>query len=429
MPKNNFKKKLLLRGFSKLNFAERIEWLKEHGLVLTDDINVLTKESSLNQELINCFIENSIGCFPLPLGIAVNFLIDNHDYIIPMVIEENSVIAAASKTAKWIRQEGEITTKTLSHLAIGQIHIPKVKEAEKLSDVIEKHKQQLIDMANNEVAHSMVLRGGGVKEITVRSLARGDGFHMFVIHIMIDTCDAMGANMINQICEFLRIPIEDLLHEKVGMCILSNLTDQKITEATVTINNIDPLLGEAIQEASLFAQLDPYRAATNNKGILNAVDAVLLATGNDWRAVEAGMHAYAARSGNYSSLSEWKMHDNDLVGVLRAPISVGIVGGVTHLHPVAKIALSILDVQSAAELARVIAAVGLVQNLGALNALVTDGIIRGHMKLHLNNMAIAAGATNEEIPFLIEQLTQVLAKNKHITSKDVALAIINFRKS
>lgn len=420
---------LTFNKFSKLSFTERVNLLIKHGLLLEDEASILTHETALKHEVSDHLIENAIGCFPIPLGVAVNFVIDNREYIIPMAIEETSVIAAASKTAKWIREEGEITTKNVSHLAIGQIQLPKVKNSTKLSQIILKNKQQLINQVNDEIAYSMTSRGGGAKDIAVRIVPRGDGFDMLIIHIMVNTCDAMGANIINQICEYLKVPIEELLGEKVGLCILSNLTDEKITEANIVIRHIDAELGTAIEEASLFAELDPYRAATNNKGILNAIDAILLATGNDWRAVEAGMHAYAARKGNYQSLSKWVVKNGDLHGVLRAPIVVGIVGGVTNLHPVARIALNMLNVKNANELARIIAAVGLVQNLGALKALVTTGITKGHMKLHLNNLLMKAGANADEIQILLLQLKKILLKNKHITGHDVSNALKKLREN
>jgi hydroxymethylglutaryl-CoA reductase len=252
---------------------------------------------------------------------------------------------------------------------------------------------------------------------------------MGIIHLLIDTCDAMGANLINQICEFLKSPLESIVGEKVGLCILSNLTDSKIVQANVIIRNIDQALGEAIAEASLFAQLDPYRAATNNKGVMNAIDAVLIATGNDWRAVEAGMHAYAASDGQYTSITRWTMRGKDLHGELKGPLAVGIVGGVTRMHPLAQFSLKMLNVKSAEELARIIAAVGLVQNLAALTALVTYGINQGHMRLHIANMALAAGATQEELPLLKQQLIQHFEIHKQVSESDAKAWLFNLRNN
>jgi hydroxymethylglutaryl-CoA reductase len=249
------------------------------------------------------------------------------------------------------------------------------------------------------------------------------------VHVMINTCDAMGANIVNQICEYLKTPIEKITKEAIGMCIISNLADSKITQAKVIIRDIEPQLGKAIEEASLFSQLDPYRAATHNKGIMNAMDAILLATGNDWRAVEAGIHAYASRSGTYKPISYWRMQAKDLHGVLEAPVMVGTVGGVTQLHPIAKICLKILNVSKAEELARVIAAVGLVQNLAAIRALVTEGITQGHMNLHIANLALAAGASSQELAQLKQHLKARLVQRKRLSGKDVAEILHKLRNA
>ncbi|STX55616.1 hydroxymethylglutaryl CoA reductase [Legionella beliardensis] len=409
--------------FYKLTDSEQQNSLINLGICTANDLKLLRKETSLDHHLASLLIENTIGCYPLPLGLAFNFIIDNHPYIIPMVIEESSVIATASKTAKWINQSGSISTEQIGCCGIGQIQIPKTNNFELLFQIIEKHKNKLIDNVNTGILRSLVARGGGLKEIIVRKLDRGDGQSMAVIHLHIDCQDAMGANIINQTCEYLKPDIEQLTGEKIGLCILSNLADTKITRAKVIIHNIDQELGEKIVEASLFAQLDPYRAVTNNKGVMNGIDPVLIATGNDWRAVESSMHAYATRNGSYSSITHWQMHNNDLHGILEAPIQVGIVGGVTKLHPIARICLKIMKVHSATELARVIAAVGIVQNLGALRALVSEGIIKGHMRLHISNLAISVGATTKELPFIRQFLEQRLTVQKRITESDAREAI------
>ncbi len=412
----------LFDGFSKLSHSERINKLLAAGILNYNDISLLSgKNPSLS--LAEKLIENAISYYPMPLGVAVNFNIDGQDYVIPMAIEETSVIAAASKTAKWINKHGRIVTENRGYLAIGQIQSAKIKNFKAFKTKIEKHKEQLIADANEKVAASMVKRGGGIKDIILRCIARNDGYSMAVIHVMVETCDAMGANIINQICEYFKRPIEKLTKETVNLCILSNLTDNKLTRAVVTLKNIDVELVKAITEAALFAHLDPYRAATNNKGILNGIDAVVLATGNDWRAVEAGIHAYAARSGQYRPICQWEAIGDSLVGVLEAPINVGIVGGVTGVHPTAKLALSMLGVTSAAQLSRVIAAVGLVQNLAALRALTTEGIVQGHMKLHIDNLCLAAGAGEMELPLLKSRLKALLAANERITVSDATKAL------
>lgn len=237
---------------------------------------------------------------------------------------------------------------------------------------------------------------------------------MLVVHLLCDPCDAMGANLINQVCEAIKPRIEELTGEKVGLCILSNLVDSKLAVAEVVIRDIDPVLGKGIEEAVLFAKADPYRATTHNKGILNGIDPILIATGNDWRAVEAGAHAYASRSGKYQPLSDWKMVGNDLHGRIELPLAVGTVGGVTRVHPTAGVVLKIMGIQHAEDLARIAAAVGLVQNLGALKALSTVGIVKGHMQLHAANLAIAAGAEIHEIARVRERLAEILKAEKTI---------------
>ena len=418
MPKNKNDLAQLFQNFSKLTDEEREALLLKAGVFSEEDFNILQR-TGLNKKVATHFIENFIGFYQLPLGVAVNYVIDGKDYIIPMAVEETSVIAAASKTAKWVRDHGTLTTTNLGWSGIGQIQLAHVRNFTRFKRVIEKNKEHLLTMVNQKLIQNMAKRGGGATDLIIRSLPRDDHTKMVVLHVLVNTCDAMGANIINQVCEYLKIQIEHLTQEQVGLCILSNLVDTKLTRAEIIIRNIDPLLGKAIEEASLFGQLDPYRAATNNKGIMNAIDPLLIATGNDWRAVEAGIHAYAASSGQYKSVSRWYMEGNNLKGELEAPIDVGIVGGVTKLHPVAQISLKILGVTSAVELARVLAAVGLVQNLAALRVLATDGIVQGHMKLHISNLILAAMATEEQTPFLRAELAKRLKTQGRITNTDV----------
>ena len=403
------------KGFSRLNREERLRALLGTGLLQESDIQYLANGGLKDFSFGEKFIENVIGYFQLPLGVATNFRIDDKDYLIPMAVEETSIVAAASKTAKWVRENGTIFTEVIGNEIIGQIQCAKIKNFEKFSEILNRNKAQLIANVNTEVAFGLVRRGGGVKNIQVRSVPRPEGGAMGIIHIYMDPCDSMGANIINQVCEFLKDPIERLTGENVTMCILSNLVDSKITRATVVLKNIDAELAEKIQEASLFAQQDPYRAATNNKGVLNGIDPILIATGNDWRAVEAGVHAYAARDGQYRSVTKWERVNSHLVGVFEAPVIVGTVGGVTTLHPTASMCLRLLNVQSANDLSRVIAAVGLVQNLGALRALTTVGIIEGHMKLHIKNLSLGAGARENEIPELQKKLEEILFTRKRIS--------------
>lgn len=416
----------LFRGFSKLSREERFQRLLELGAIKQEDIDFLQHGGIKDLNLADKLIENVIGYFQLPLGVATNFNIDGRDYVIPLAVEETSIIAALSKSAKWIRQHGEIKTWVQGECILGQIQLAKINDFQRFSRIFNENRLYLIKKANEDVAANMVKRGGGVTDLQLRQLKREDGKDMAVIHLTMNSCDAMGANIINQVLEYLKSPIEHLTGEEVTMCILSNLNDQKLTTAQVNIHNIDPILGQKIQEASLFAEMDPYRAATHNKGVMNGIDPVLIATGNDWRAVEAGIHAYAARSGQYKAITTWRYKEGTLTGELTAPLIVGTVGGVTSLHPTAKMCLRMMNITSANQLSQVIAAVGLVQNLGALKALCTDGIIQGHMKLHIDNLLLVAGANEKEMPVLKERLQEWLDLNKRVSLNNAydLLAII-----
>ena len=285
-------------------------------------------------------------------------------------------------------------------------------------------------MANKVPGAGLVKRGGGVKNLSPRILERPDGGVMGVLHVEVKTCDAMGANIINQICEYLSEPLEKITNEKVNLKILSNLTDTRLVQAHVDLFGIASQLGQGIEEASLFAFVDPYRAATNNKGVLNGIDPILIATGNDWRAVEAGVHAYAAHTGQYRSVTHWTYEESSkkLSGKLVAPISVGTVGGVTALHPFAKMSIRMMGVKSAEDLSRICAAVGLVQNLGALRALVTEGIIEGHMKLHIKNLVLNAGAKESESFLVQKKLEEILKITRRISLSHAREVLKDIRK-
>jgi hydroxymethylglutaryl-CoA reductase len=405
----------LFQGFSKLDRDERLRRLVEMGALSFEDVRFLRGGAQVPLELAEKFIENVLGFFQMPLGVATNFEIDGKPYVIPMAVEETSIIAAASKTAKWVREHGRITTEMIGKEIIGQIQIAKVNDYARVVETVKANEPSWVEAANRDVASGLVRRGGGVKRIEVRRIDRGDGGDMAVIHVYADPCDAMGANIINQVCEYLKNPVEASTGEKVTMCILSNLVDSRLTRAKVEMVGLDAELMERIEEASLFAQQDPYRAATNNKGVLNGIDPILIATGNDWRAVEAGVHAYATQTGQYRSITRWKRAGNVLTGVFEAPVVLGVVGGVTTLHPTAKMCLKMLNVASAEELSRVCASVGLVQNLGALRALTTVGIIEGHMKLHIKNLTLGAGANEREMPYVVKRLEEILSLHKRIS--------------
>lgn len=414
--------------FHKMSWTQRLSFLK-HAYGLSDnDLDLLKNNVCDNLSLAETLIENSISYFGLPMGIVKDFIINDKPYCIPMSIEETSVVAALNKTRSWIMKNGSIHAECIGKEVIGQIQIAKVANLSHLQNFLTNHHETLRLLANDGPAQTMAKRGGGVTAIELRTIARPDGGMMAIIHVYMDVVDAMGANVVNQVCEFLKYPIEEGTGERVTMCILSNLNDRKLTKITVSLENIGEKLATDIAEASLFAQLDPYRAATNNKGIMNGIDAVLIATGNDWRAVEAGLHAYAAKGGHYKSLSVWQNHGKDLTGTLMGPISVGTVGGVTKVHPIAQVALKLLQVNSAFELAQVVASVGLVQNLGALRALVTDGIVQGHMKLHVKNIIQNTDATAEEQIHLASKLQTLLSEKRFITNTDALTQLQFLRK-
>jgi hydroxymethylglutaryl-CoA reductase len=406
---------LLMEKFHKISRSERLERVKEMAGLTATEVATLSGALPLAPEIAENLIENVIGYFPVPFGVATYFNIDNRDVLIPMVVEESSIIAAASATAKWVRQTGTIKTSSKGKLIIGQIQIPRASNPKKSAESLLVHRSELIELCNSFLP-GLVARGGGVKDIIVREIARSDGSgQMLVVHILCDPCDAMGANLINQVCESVKPRVAEIADEPVGLCILSNLVDNKIAIAEVVIKNIDPIIGLGIQEAALFAKSDPYRAATHNKGILNGIDPILIATGNDWRAVEAGIHAFASMSGSYQPVSDWLFDGHDLKGRIEVPMAVGVVGGVTRLHPMAKISLKMLGVNTADELGRICAAVGLVQNLGALKALSTVGIVKGHMNLHTTNLAFAAGADLHEIGEVSRRLCEVLKVERHVS--------------
>lgn len=417
----------LAKGFSKLTKEQRYQRLLEMGLLTTEDVQHLREGGLQTTELAEHFIENVIGYFQLPLGVAMNFRIDGRDVVIPMAVEETSIIAAASKTAKWVREHGTISTEVHGQLIIGQVQIAKANNPETCEKIILENKENLIEISNN-IAAGLVKRGGGVKDITVRRISRQDEGEMVVVHVLCDPCDAMGANIINQVCEALKKPIEGFTGEKVSMCILSNLVDTRLTRATVTMTGINDEIGHGIEEASKFAEHDPYRAATNNKGVLNGIDPIIIATGNDWRAVEAGIHAYAARGGQYSSVTQWRYSNGVLTGTFEAPLVVGTVGGVTKLHPTAQMCLRMLGVSTAEELSRIMAAVGLVQNLGALRALSTVGVVAGHMKLHAANLALMAGARKDEVETVQRELEQILQVERRVSLTNAIDALERLRR-
>lgn len=363
---------------------------------------LLGPPNGLNLETADHLIENTIGRFALPLGIATNFRINGRDRLIPMVIEEPSVIAGASNAARLMRISGGITASSNPPLMIGQIQLLDVPQMSQAIVALNRKKEEILAAANASLG-SLVNRGGGARAIEFHELRHPKIGKMLLVHLLIDCQDAMGANAINTALERIAPFLAEISKGRVNLRILSNLNDRRLARARAVIHadafppsaGKDPAILQRVYEAAALAEIDPYRAATHNKGILNGIDAVVLATGNDWRAVEAGAHAYAARTGKYRSLSTWQMDENgNLIGSLELPLALGIVGGTTRAHPGAKAALALLDVQSAGELAEIVASVGLAQNFAALLALAGEGIQHGHMRLHARQIALSAGASD-----------------------------------
>jgi len=344
-------------------------------------------------------IENVVGVLPIPLGIAVNFLINGKDYFIPMAIEEASVVAAASHAAKLARPSGGFQASSTDPMMIGQVQLVKSRSPRDAEKQILASKKEILNIANQQDP-MLISKGGGAKDLRVRILPSLTGT-MVIAELMVDCRDAMGANVVNTMAESVAPLLEKLSEGRANLRIISNLADRRVARASVKISK-EALGGEAvvdgIVDAYAFAAADPYRCATHNKGVMNGVTAVCLATGNDTRAIEAGAHAYASRTGHYSPLTRWSKNENgDLEGFIEIPAAVGIIGGITAVHPTAKICLKILGVKTAKELGEVMASVGLAQNLAALRALAAEGIQHGHMSLHARNIAAMAGAEGETI--------------------------------
>ena len=396
---------------------DRLSLLREY---LSDsDINLLSESIYDDLALADTLVENAVGYFQLPFAVAPGITINNKHYpLIPLVIEETSVIAALCKSILFANSHGTIQASQAGSGFIGQLHFPDIQNHQYFEQQIEAYKAEIILKANQGPCENMVRRGGGVKDITVRLIARFDNKSMGIVHVLVDTKDAMGANIINQTCEYLRPMIEALCGEKSLMCILSNYNTEKLTKIEIALDGIDEELASRIEIASIIAQHDSYRAVTHNKGIMNGMDAVCLATGNDWRALEAGMHGFAACNGQYRGLSRWVANGKKLHGVLEGPINIGTVGGVTNIHPIAALAMRCLQVKSATELAYVIGAVGLLQNFAALRALVTEGIAKGHMKLHLKNLLTQAGATAIEQKKALMHLEKIFDTKHYVSAND-----------
>jgi len=399
-------------GFYKLTVEERLKIVAEFAGLSEEEVELLRRYAALDRDTANRMIENVIGTFQLPLGIAVNFLINGRDYMVPMVIEEPSVVAAASNAARMTREGGGVFAQSTESLMIGQIQLVGIKDPYAARLEVLRNREEILAIAN-EQDPVLVNLGGGAKDLEARVIETRLG-PMLIVHLIVDVRDAMGANAVNTMAEAVAPRLASITGGRYRLRIISNLADKRLVRAWT---RIPPEavggreVAEGIVEAWAFADADPYRAATHNKGIMNGVDAVVIATGNDWRAVEAGAHAYACRFGAYKPLSTWEIDEKgNLVGSLEMPLAVGIVGGATRTNPLARICLKILGVKTARELAEVIGAVGLVQNLAALRALAAEGIQAGHMSLHAKNIAIMAGAVGDEI----DQVAEIMVREKCI---------------
>jgi len=387
-----------ISSFYKLPLEERLDKLRDFSGLSDEEIE-LVKNGKLSLSTAQRMIENVVGVLPIPLGIAVNFLINGRDYLIPMAIEEPSVVAAASHAAKLARPSGGFQASSTDPIMIGQIQLVESRSPRDAEKQILASKKEILNIANQQDP-MLISKGGGAKDLRVRILPSLTGT-MVIAELIVDCRDAMGANVVNTMAESVASVLEKLSEGRANLRIISNLADRRVARASVRISK-EALGGEAVVDgvvdAYAFAAADPYRCATHNKGVMNGVTAVCLATGNDTRAIEAGAHAYASRTGHYSPLTRWSKNENgDLEGFIEIPAAVGIIGGITAVHPTAKICLKILGVKSAKELGEVMASVGLAQNLAALRALAAEGIQQGHMSLHARNIAAMAGAEGETI--------------------------------
>ena len=414
-----------LNKFYKKTQLGKIEALKEAEAISLNDYTHLTEDAlNLPPEVADQMIENYITNYELPFGLAMNFVINDKEMLIPMVTEEPSVIAAASNSGKIVTRSGGFQTYMEERLVIGQIALKNVPDIKKAEAALHKHEEQIIELAH--AAHPSILNyGGGVRKIETRILPADQEYNtpeFFVVHLSVDTSEAMGANIVNTMTEATAPYIESITGGTSLMNILSNYSTESLVTATCSIEpkflSTKSMSGEMVRdrmiEATQLATVDPYRAVTHNKGIMNGIDAILVATGNDWRAVEAGVHAYAANSGQYRSLSKWTKDKNGhLKGELTLPISVGSVGGTLSIHPTAQFAYRLLAEPNAKELSGILAAVGLAQNLAAVRALVTEGIQKGHMGLQARALALRVGATGDKV----EQVSERLQEADHMNSE------------
>jgi hydroxymethylglutaryl-CoA reductase len=414
-------------NFRALTPAQRLEHIARAASLTDDEMALLSTPGALRVDRANGMVENVIGTFELPLGVAGNFTVNGRDYLVPMAVEEPSVVAAASFMAKLAREGGGFEASSTGPLMRAQVQVIGITDPYGARLALLRARDEILAVANSR-DKVLIGLGGGCRDIEVHVFGDTPRGAMVVMHLIVDVRDAMGANTVNTMAEAVSPLVEKLTGGTVRLRILSNLADLRLARARVrlapavlaTRERSGEEVVEGVIDAYTFAAIDPYRAATHNKGIMNGVDPVIVATGNDWRAVEAGAHAYACRSGRYTSLTTWEKDTaGALVGTIEMPMPVGLVGGATKTHPLARLALKILDVKSARELGEVAVAVGLAQNLGALRALATEGIQRGHMALHARNIALVAGATGDEVDSIAKQMAA-----EHDVRTDRAVALL-----
>ncbi|MFF7056684.1 hydroxymethylglutaryl-CoA reductase, degradative [Achromobacter spanius] len=416
-----------LPNFRALTPAQRLAAIAQAAALTPDEQQLLAQPGALGLDRADGMIENVIGAFELPLGVAGNFQVNGRDVLVPMAVEEPSVVAAASYMAKLARECGGFETSSTRPLMRAQVQVLGLTDPHGARLALLRERERILTLANSR-DKVLIELGGGCQDIDVHVFADTPRGPMIVLHLIVDVRDAMGANTVNTMAEAVAPLVEEITGGSVRLRILSNLADLRLARARVrltpqvldTKERSGADIIEGVLDAYTFAAVDPYRAATHNKGIMNGIDPVIVATGNDWRAVEAGAHAYAARSGRYTSLTTWEKDTSGaLVGTIEMPMPVGLVGGATKTHPLARLALKIMDVRSAQDLGEVAVAVGLAQNLGALRALATEGIQRGHMALHARNIALVAGAVGAEI----DTVAKRMAAEKDVRT-DRALALL-----
>ncbi|MFY1825744.1 hydroxymethylglutaryl-CoA reductase, degradative [Myxococcus fulvus] len=405
-----------LPGFHQRSMEERWRELALRGDLTPEELRVLCALDAPHLDVVNQMIENAVGVFALPLGLGLNLTVNGRDHLVPMVVEEPSVIAAASLASKLVREAGGFLAEANSSMMIGQVQLTRYGDPELTRARLLSGREQLLALANS-FHPSLERRGGGACDVQVRILPAPEGPHaepLLIVHLLVDTQEAMGANLINTMAEGIAPLVEQLTGGRVYLRILSNLADQRLARAScrIPVASLAGLgtsgedIAEGILQASRFARADPYRAATHNKGVMNGIDAVAIATGQDWRAIEAGAHAYACRDGRYGPLTTWTMEDGHLVGRIELPLALGLVGGPIKVHPGAQLGLKLLGVSTVRELSMVFAAVGLAQNLAAVRALGSVGIQKGHMAMHARCVAVTAGARGADVGKVVRLLME-----------------------